>query len=370
MRNPHRLTSATVIASIAIVSIVLLAACATGSEQVESHSTASTASTVAFPLPDTGQTTSYTATAGEDADTAINPPSYTDNGDGTVTDNVTGLMWQQYDGGEMTHADAVAYCAGLSLGGHSDWRLPTAHELFSINYLGAISPALDTSVFTQDYTTLYGADYVRELYWWSGDQRSDTDSRAWVTNAGGGIGAHQKAETHSYASGPGSDGKTRYFHVRAVRNVTTPDLPSSHFTDNGDGTVTDNFTGLVWQQAVSSSTYTWEDALGFVNTLNTTGGFAGKTDWRLPNIRELFSLVDVAKMSPCIDGSTFDVTSLDPYAEPANPSVPGALWSSTSMYVGPPGVEEAWDLHDLYSGIISYSLKTATEHILCVRGGQ
>ena len=50
-----------------------------------------------FKFPDTGQTRSYTDVFGEDSDYLINAPSYTDNGDGTVTDNSTDLMWQQED---------------------------------------------------------------------------------------------------------------------------------------------------------------------------------------------------------------------------------------------------------------------------------
>jgi hypothetical protein len=65
-------------------------------------------------LPDTGQVTDYTPTFGEDSDYTINPPAYTVNGNGTVTDQVTGLMWQQTDGGEMTWSSAVTYCQNLS----------------------------------------------------------------------------------------------------------------------------------------------------------------------------------------------------------------------------------------------------------------
>ena len=68
-----------------------------------------------FNLPETGQTTSYTSTQGEDADYIINPLSYTDNGDGTITDNNTGLMWQKVDGGEMTFENASTYCENLTL---------------------------------------------------------------------------------------------------------------------------------------------------------------------------------------------------------------------------------------------------------------
>ncbi len=73
-------------------------------------------------LPDTGQTTSYTPTFGEDNDYTINSPFYTNNSNGTITDNVTGLMWQQVDGGEMTIENATIYCDNLILGGFSDWR--------------------------------------------------------------------------------------------------------------------------------------------------------------------------------------------------------------------------------------------------------
>ena len=53
-------------------------------------------------LPDTGQTTSYTSTFGEDADYNFNTPAFILSGNGTVTDTITTLMWQQTDGGEMT----------------------------------------------------------------------------------------------------------------------------------------------------------------------------------------------------------------------------------------------------------------------------
>ncbi len=69
---------------------------------------------------------------GQDAQNDGWQPSYTDNGDGTVTDNVTGLMWQQDPGAKMSYADAVAGAASFDLGGHDDWRLPNAKERQSI----------------------------------------------------------------------------------------------------------------------------------------------------------------------------------------------------------------------------------------------
>ncbi len=89
-------------------------------------------STVQPKLPDTGQVTSYTSTFGEDADYTINPPAYTVNSNGMVTDQVTGLMWQQTDGGEMTYANAITYCQNLELGGYTDWQLPDPYQLYGL----------------------------------------------------------------------------------------------------------------------------------------------------------------------------------------------------------------------------------------------
>ena len=84
---------------------------------------------------------------------AANPLSYTDNGDGTVTDNVTGLMWQQnLDSGVFTASEAENYCAVTlnaagGLAGHDDWRLPTRIELVSLIDFSKVNPSIDTSAF-------------------------------------------------------------------------------------------------------------------------------------------------------------------------------------------------------------------------------
>ena len=287
-----------------------------------------------FPLrlPDTGQTTGYTTTDGEDADFIINPPSLTLNGDGTVSDNNTGLMWQQTDGGEMTWENAASYCSNLTLAGHSDWRLPTGIELFGINNYNHLNPALNTAYFT---TTT--ADY-----WWTNETQVDDATKVWVVNAGGGIGAHPKSETVSA-------GGIKQFHVRAVRNLVITVVPGAHFTDNGNGTITDNHTGLVWQKIQPSSTMTWEEALSYSRSLT----LGGKSDWRLPNVRELQSLNDVNLYKPSFNKNYFtNVLS-------------GNFWSSTTMFQT---AAKAWDINVDY-GIVSYNDKTQLENVLLVRGG-
>ena len=287
---------------------------------------------VPFRLPDTGQTTGYTSTSGEDADFAINPPSLTDNADGTVSDNNTGLMWQKADGGEMTWENAATYCSNLTLAGFTDWRLPTSLELFSINNFNHLNPAMNPVYFT---TTT--ADY-----WWTSETEVDDAAKIWVVNAGGGIGAHPKSETLSA-------GGTKRFQPRAVRNLYTPAAVTSHFTDNGNGTILDNITGLTWQKIQPSNTMTWEQALAYSHNLT----LAGKSDWRLPNVRELQSLNDVKLSKPSIDKAYF--TNM----------LSGNYWSSTTMFQT---AAKAWDINVDY-GIVSYNDKTLAENVLVVRGG-
>ncbi|MEI7812025.1 MAG: DUF1566 domain-containing protein [Ignavibacteria bacterium] len=283
-------------------------------------------------LPDTGQNTSYTSATGEDSDFIINPPSYTDNGNGTISDNITGLMWQKIDGGEMVYENTAAYCKSLTLGGFSDWRLPTSHELFSINNFDNLNPALNTTFFTK---TPAG-------YWWTSDVRADDSTKVWVVNAGGGIGAHPKTETVSA-------GGTKLFHLRAVRNTISATFSISRFIDNGNGSVTDNYTGLIWQKNQPANAMTWEEALVYSKDLS----LAGKRDWRLPNVKELQSLNDEKLSKPSFNKTYF--TNI----------LSGNYWSSTTLQQD---ASKAWDINVDY-GIVSYNDKTLKENILLVRGG-
>ncbi len=116
-----------------------------------------------YPVVDTGQTSCYDSSnviacpaagqafAGQDAQQAGNQPSFTDNGDGTISDNVTGLMWQKsadMDGdGDIDTADKLTYdqtlagAATMSLAGYDDWRLPTIKELYSLIDFRGVDPS-------------------------------------------------------------------------------------------------------------------------------------------------------------------------------------------------------------------------------------
>ncbi len=283
-------------------------------------------------LPDTGQKTSYTNTFGEDNDYIINPPFFINNGNGTVTDTVTGLMWQQTDGGEMTIENAMAYCDSLTLAGYTNWRLPNPQESFSILIHQNANPALDPAAFTKT-----GAEY-----WWTNARQANDNTRVWVTNAGGGIGNHPKSETISA-------GGTKKIHVRAVRDINIPASVSNHFTDNGDGTITDHLTNLVWQKNPNPNAINWEQALTYAESLN----LADSSDWRLPNIKELHSLHDESTVNPGVNTNFFPAIGVKKY------------WSSTSL---PNQTTKAWYL-DTQFGITTYDFKTSPLYVICVRGG-
>ena len=283
-------------------------------------------------LPDTGCTSSYTSTPGEDADFSINAPFFIQNGNGTVTDTITGLMWQKTDGGEMTITQALHYADTSTLEGYSDWRLPNAHEGFSILNHQMSNPAINTSVFTT----------TAAEYWWTSDRQANDTNKVWATNSGGGIGNHPKTETISA-------GGIKHFHVRLVRDVETPVLINVHFSDNLDGTITDHLTNLIWQKVHYADSLTWEQALVYADTLS----LANSTDWRLPNIKEIQSINEEQRFNPSINSTYFSNYGFTKY------------WSSTSL---PNQTTKAWYL-DTRFGITTYDFKTAKHYFFCVRSG-
>lgn len=280
-------------------------------------------------LPDTGQTGHFGTIYGEDSDYTINPPSYQTNGDGSVTDRVTGLQWQQGDGGEMSWDGAKSYCESLTLAGRDDWRMPRLPELFTVNHLNNVNPAIDAS-FTR----------TTAEYWWAAEQRADDAARAWATNAGGGAGPHPKSETIS-------GGGTKRFHVRCVREATVPLVLPATLEDKQNGTVIDHRSGLVWQQ-VETLDKAWDEAVRYCEDLT----LAGVSDWRLPNLRELRSINDEGRVRPSLDTSYF-------------PGVAAIFWTSSTLVNQ---TARAWTV-DFNFGIASYNTKTDRLRLRCVRGG-
>ena len=121
-------------------------------------------------------------------------PALRDNGDGTVTDLSTGLMWQRTETRPMTWQQALAFCEDLELAGHRDWRLPSIRELQSLVVAGPREPAIDANAFPG----------CRPGPYWSSTTRSERPAFAWVMD---------------FATGREFDNgyKTRLYPVRAVR---------------------------------------------------------------------------------------------------------------------------------------------------------
>ena len=291
--------------------------------------TAQTVNKTMLRLPDTGQKNSYTNTFGEDNDYNINTPFYINNGNGTITDTITSLIWQQTDGGEMTIENAAIYCDTLTLGGFTNWRLPTAKESFSILNHQNNNPAVDINFFTK----------TAAEYWWTSEKQNNDANKIWCTNAGGGIGNHPKTETISA-------GGTKKFHVRAVRDVVEPTVIQNHFTDNGNGTITDNITNLVWQKVPNNNPLTWEDALVYAEGLE----LGNNSNWRLPNIKEIQSISEVGLNNPSVNSNFFTISGTKKF------------WSSTSL---PNQTTKAW-YWDTQFGITTYDLKTNSNYVICV----
>lgn len=281
-------------------------------------------------LPDTGQYLSYTSTFGEDNDYVINPPNLKISNGTMVYDSVTTLLWQLSDGGEMTFDQAITYCDTLTLGGFTDWRLPSPAEAYSILNHQNPNPAVDIKIFPKT-----GAEY-----WYTSAVQANDPSKSWVTNAGGGIGNHPKTETISA-------GGTKKFHARAVRSTSADVFIANRFVDNGDGTVTDQLTDLMWVKSPGTTASNWEDAI-LLSEYNTTGGH---TDWRLPNIKEIRSLNDETRTQPSVSTTAFPGIAQSKF------------WSSTTL---PNQSSKAW-YYDNQFGITTYDVKSATHLVWMVR---
>ena len=158
---------------------------------------------------------------------AVGP--YVDNGDGTVTDSATGLMWQKSDDGEWkTWAEALEYCEGLSLAEHDDWRLPDMKELASIMKFDdheSGSLYMDP-VFESKNQNPYGF-YI----YWSSTARATHPSCAWTINFSG---------VPEFSD----DGKTLRRLTRCVRLGIPRGILTVNFAGDGRGSVTSTPAGV------------------------------------------------------------------------------------------------------------------------------
>ncbi|MEW5726835.1 MAG: DUF1566 domain-containing protein [Pseudomonadota bacterium] len=268
-----------------------------------------------YAIVDTGQSRCYDASGpascpppggrffGQDAQYTGAQPRYRDNGDGTVSDLVTGLMWEKGFRRGVSFADAPADAVRARTGGHSDWRVPTTKELYSlIHFDGATGsagpgttgapadarPYLDTRAFDFEYPAqgrFIDAQYVTATAYGG---RVMNGQRAFF-----GVNfADGRIKGYPQDGGPARRG----WYARYVRG--NPAYGRNDLVDNRDGTITDRATGLTWTKADSGRGLDWEGALAWCEGLV----LAGRSDWRLPNAKELHSIVDYSR-SPDATGS-------------------------------------------------------------------
>ena len=287
-------------------------------------------------LPKTGQTTSYVT--GDDGDLQVGiewpSPRFTvtycnatspcvdqssdcDSYASTdvVTDNLTGLM-RPRDGSldeTKTWANAISFANDLNLCGYNDWRLPNVNELESLLNAGEAN--------TANWLNGVGFTNVQADLYWSSTSFPDPTDVAWVA---------KMVDGDIMESGLFENNKNSDNYVWPVRAVTSEPAelwktgqtasyaigddgdfergvawPSPRFANNGNGTVTDNLTGLVWlKDANCFGEKAWSFALSDTNNLAegqcglTDGSTAG--DWHLPNRKELRSLSDYSQYSPAL----------------------------------------------------------------------
>lgn len=256
---------------------------------------------------------------GQDAHYEGLQPSFQDNSNGTVIDLHTGLMWQQTPPSNgYSWEDAQSYCENLELAGYDDWRLPTLKELFAMGNYSEGWPYFD-----QTYFDLSGTTVSKDEQFWAQENYVGVSVES---GSDGVFGVnHGTGHIKVYPSGAGPSGGKR---VRAVRGTITT---INDFVDNGDGTVTDNATGLTWSQADNGSGILWVDALAYAENSE----LAGYSDWRLPNIKELQSIVDYSysptATNPDLVGPAIDpIFSCTPIINEAGNDDYPYFWSSTS----------------------------------------
>lgn len=309
-----------------------------------------------FKLPDTGQEVCYDnykeiecpsvaeAFYGQDANYLTNPMRYRDNGDGTITDLNTNLIWTKaVDSKKLSLKEAEREAKGLKVGGYSDWRVPNIKELYSLmdfsGYTGFngrdmssipsnAKPFIDTEYFDFRYGDTSSGERYIDAQWLTSTKYVSTTMNNMETLFGVNF-ADGRIKGYGYKKAGTSSDKKKFF-VRYVRGGNG--YGENSFVDNKDGTITDEATNLVWMKSDSKKPMDWEEALGYCQSLE----LGGRSDWRLPDAKELQYIVDYSR-SPDTTGSA----AIDPIFEISTITNEVGVkdypyfWSSTTHLDGP-----------------------------------
>jgi|GEM_PF-1715099 len=343
-------------------------------------------------LPKTGQTTKYAD--GDDGDlqkgVAWPSPRFTDNNDGTVTDNLTGLVWLRdanctdtvggvsKSGSILTWLNALTWSNNLANGscGLTDgstagqWRLPNINELESLvhagyneeNCGGTACSTLAAWLNTQGFSN------VQANWHWSSTTDAYNTGSAWSINMSyGSVNRGDKAGGN-YVWPVRADSASLWKTGQTTSFATGDDgalqkgaaWPSPNRFTAGTGAevdcVTDNLTGLMWSKNgnLPNGTRTWQNALDYANALN----LCGYTDWRLPNRKELFSLIHYGQSNPATWLNTQGFSNVQTVQT-------DWYWSSTTLAFSTVG---AWFLNMSY-GNVDGGYKPNGNYVWPVRAG-
>lgn len=206
---------------------------------------------------------------------AIHPQTYTVEGD-LVLDAVTGLTWERAASEtSMPWSDAYAYCRNLVYEGRS-FRLPSRIELVSLLDLTQEGAAIDSAAFPE--TPPEG--------FWSSSRSAGATHHAWGVNFGFSTSVTFQDDIK---------------HERRVRCVRSPESEPelSHFAVHGD-VIEDTATQLQWQRDGLTTQDAWDAAGLYCDNLDLAG-----TEWRLPTLKELHTLIDETRENPAADSSIF-----------------------------------------------------------------
>ena len=248
------------------------------------------------------------------------PPSFQDNGNGTITDLNTGLIWQSSpdangnNNGIVEKADKLTWSQvqarpavinAANYGGYNDWRVPTIKELYSLTNWNGTDPSAFMGNSTTNLVPFIDPTYFPFAYGQTNLGERIIDSQYASCNLYNETGwdGFPMLFGFNFADGrikgyglmmPGGIEKT--FFLICVRGNTSYGI--NKFKDNGDNTISDSTTGLMWTKDDSQTGMNWQAALAWAQTMNTAN-YCGYHDWRLPNTKELQSIVDYTR-SPLI----------------------------------------------------------------------